>query len=131
MIAPSLFQWLDALFTKEKLEGTPPTYIMHRFLASDQDYVEAARVLGRDVREPDLVFRTWQGLLPKGRGAPRLHYAAPKKPPAEEALVSRMMVVLGESRWRCEDMVSVIRLTGRLPELYPYFGVEIPDSASR
>lgn len=122
-----LFQWLDALYTKEPRDGTPPMYVMHRFMASDRDYVEACRELGRDLREPDLIFHTWRGLLPVGKGAPRFSYVAPKKPPAEEALVQRLMRVEGERRSVCEQMVEVFRLAERLDEAYHYYGVEVPE----
>lgn len=126
-MADDLFRWLDALYTKAQPEGTPPTWMMHRFLASERDYAEAARVFGKEIREPDLVFRAWQGLLPKGGGAPRLGYVAPKKPPAEEDLVRRMMQVLGVRRGVCERMVELVRLGGRLPELYLHYGCIAPE----
>lgn len=119
-----LFRWMDALWTKEEPEGTPPTYMLHRFLASDIDLAPACRVLGLEVREPALVFKTWQGLLPRGRGAPRLAYVAPKKPPAEEALVTRMRQVTGDRRAVIEEHIALARLAGHVSELYAEFGVE-------
>lgn len=119
-----LFTWMDALWTKAEPEGTPPTFMMHRFLASDIDLAPACRALGLEVREPALVFKTWQGLLPKGPGAPRLGYAAPKKPPQEEALVTRMREVTGERRAVIEEHIALARLAGHVSALYAEFGVE-------
>lgn len=121
-----VFAWLNALWTKAKHEGTPPTFVMHRFLAAEKDYAEFARWLQLHVREPVLVFRTWQGLLPKGRGAPMLPYVAPKKPPQEEELVTRMRSVLAERRTVVEEMVSLLKLAGREADLYAEFGIEAP-----
>lgn len=119
-----LFGWLNAMFTKARPAGTPPTYMMHRFLASDRDLAPAARWLQLQVREPDLVFRVWQGLLPKERGAPRFQYVAAKKPPKEEALVTRLCSVLAESRRTVEAMLEVVKAAGQLSELYDELGME-------
>ena len=119
--------WLDALWTKRRPEGTPPTFMMHRFLASNRDYALFARYLQLDLRrEPDLIFGTWQALLPKERGAPRLSYVVAKKRPEAEALTTRMQQVLGESRVVAEEMQALVVLTGREQELYIFFGVEPP-----
>src|SRR4051812_4400329 len=83
-----LFGWLHAIWTKERPKGTPPTFMMHRFLASDRMLADVAREL-QLLREPDLIFGTWQAYLPKDKGAPKLQYVVPKKLPAEEALVTR------------------------------------------
>lgn len=125
-----LFNYMDALFTKERIEGKPPTYMMHRFLVSDRVYAPVARLLQRDVREPELVFGVWVALLPKDRGAPRLPYAAPKKPPAEEELVTRMCAVLHESRVNVEAMLSLLEAAGKLADTYREFGVEMDDNAT-
>jgi len=121
----NLFANLDALWTKRAMRR-PPMYVMHRFLASDPDLAIAARYLQQDLRGDDILFRVWQGILPRGREAPRLYYVAPKKPPQEEALVAEMMRVLSERREVVEEMVEILRLAGREDDLYPYFGVE-PD----
>lgn len=121
-----LFGWLDSLWTKKIPEGTPPTYMMHRFLASDRDLADAARELQLNVRDPKLVHRIWQGILPTGRGAPRLSYVAPKKPPQEEELIERMRQVLVESRTTVETMVEIIRESGRIAELYAEYGFKMP-----
>lgn len=121
-----LFGWLDALFTKARPDGTPPMYVMHRFLAADPDYADVARWLQLEVREPLLVFATWQALLPREPRAPRLSYVAPKKAPEEEALVSRMKEVLRESRSTVEGMIAMVQLAGREPDLYREFGVTPP-----
>lgn len=125
-----LFNYMDALFTKEPIEGKPPTYMMHRFLASEKMYAPVARLLQRDVREPELVFGVWVALLPKDRSAPRLMYVAPKKPPAEEELVTRMVAVLHESRVNVEAMLSLLEAAGKLADTYREFGVEMPDDTT-
>lgn len=118
-----LFGWMDAIWTKAKPEGTAPTYMMHRFLASDRDFAQVARTLQMQVREPNLIFAVWQALLPKGRSAPRLQYVVAKKPPAEEALVTRMREVLHESRGTVESIIAIVRLAGREQALYDEFGI--------
>jgi hypothetical protein len=126
-MADGLFTWIDAVWTKAYPDGTPPTFMMHRFLAADPDFAQAARTLQRDMRsEPHLIFGTWQALLPKGSGAPRLAYVAAKKPPAAEALTTRMMQVLGERRRVAEEMQAIVKLTGREGDLYLHFGIEPP-----
>src|SRR6266545_1554996 len=89
----ALFGFLDALWTKRVPEGTPPMFMLHRFLAADRELAEACRVVGREVRDPVLAFRTWQGLLPVARGAPRLAYVAAKRPPGMAALAARVGAV--------------------------------------
>jgi hypothetical protein len=125
-----LFGWIDALYSKKMPDGTPPTYMMHRFLASDRDLADVARVLQLELREPMLIFKTWQALLPKGR-APRFNYIAAKKPPAEEELVTKMRSVLSEKRETVETMIEMVRLSGRLDELYIEFGIKDPDAAPK
>jgi len=127
MATPDLFQWLDALYTKAALEGTPPVFMMHRFLASDRDLASAARYIQLEIRDPEIAFRTWQGLLPEGRGAPRLSYVAAKKPPEAEALTVRMIQVLGERRRVVEQMQELMAAAGHERDLYFYFGVEPPE----
>ena len=135
MAATDLFTWIDALWNKEKPEGTPPFYIIHRFLAADKNLAQAARYLQSDLRqEPQLMLGTWQALLPKGKGAPRLSYVAPKKPKAAEALTLRMMTVLGESRVVVEDMQALIEHADKMAahgslrkELYLYYGCPPPE----
>ena len=127
-MAVDLFTWLDALWNKTKPTGAPPIYIMHRFLASDQAMANAARYLQSDLRrEPSMVFSVWQGLLPKGRGAPRLSYVAAKKPKAAEELTARMMRVLGERREVVEEMQDLLTQAGLAEDLYIYFGMEPPE----
>jgi hypothetical protein len=126
MAKDDLFTWLDALWNKTQPEGIAPIRMMHRFLASDRNLADAARWLQLQVRQPDLVFRTWQGLLPQGRGAPRLSYPAPKKPPQEEVLVARMRTVLGERRQVVEGMIAIVQAAGEEEALYAQFGVEPP-----
>lgn len=121
-----LFDWLNAIFTKKRPDGTPPTYVMHRFLASDKDFAGVARALQVEVRDPHLVFGCWQALLPKDRGAPRLTYVVPKKAPEEEELVTKMRVVLSESRRTCEQILGIIQLAGREVDLYEELGVDPP-----
>lgn len=88
----------------------------------------AAHTLQLDLKRAErmMVFRVWQGLLPKGSGAPRFTYVAAKKPPAAESLTVRMMQVLGESRPVVEEMQVVIALAGKEEELYIYYGIEPP-----
>lgn len=129
-MADNLFEWIDALWTKAHPEGRPPIYMMHRFLASNRDFAIAARCLQIDLyrAEPEIAFRVWQGLLPKGRGAPRLQYVARKKPPAAEELTTKMIQVLGESRRVVEEMQTILELAHRGWGLYIYFGVTPPET---
>src|SRR5512146_2917616 len=122
-----VFMWLNALWNKSVPEGTPPTFLMHAFLAADPDMAQMARVLQSEVREPMLVFRIWQGLLPKGPAAPRwISYVKARKPPAEEKLVARMKETLAERREVCEQMLEIFKAAGRDTALYHYYGVEAP-----
>lgn len=123
MTDTGLFHWLNALWTKEVLHGTPPIYIMHRFLVSKQSLAPACRVLQNDIRDPKMAFRTWQGLLGRGEEAPRLYYSAAKKPPQVEVLVARMCRVLHERRDVVEKMVVIVQAAGREDDLYREFGV--------
>lgn len=116
--------WLSAVWTKARPEGRPPTFVMHRFLASDRDLAEAARVLQRDAPDPRVCLRIWQGLLPRGRGVPRgLRYAAPKRPPAVEALVARVMEVEDLRRELAEEAVETLAHLGRLADAHAWYGV--------
>lgn len=122
-----LFQALDGLWTKRKPSRRPPIYIMHRFLASDPDLAVAARHLQRDIRDDEMKYRVWQGLLPKGRGAPRLSYTAPKKGPEAEELVQVMMAKRAERREVVEETIKLMELMGLDRDLYYYYGVEPPE----
>ena len=125
-MATDLFTWIDALYNKTQPEGTPPMYMIHRFLASDQTLSPVARELQIDIREPDILFGVWQALLPKGGGAPRFSYVAAKKPKAAEALTTKMMRVLNERREVVEDKQEILRLVGKEYEMYVHFGIEPP-----
>jgi len=129
-MADDLFGWLDSLWTKKQPTGTPPIYVMHRFLASDRHLANAARVLRQEVREPDLIAHTWRGLLPKGPRAPRLTYVAAKKAPAAEELTTRMMANLGVRRAVAEEMQQVVELRGELADLYRCYGVKPPKEVT-
>ena len=132
-MASDLFTWLDALWNKKRPPGVPPVYMMHRFLAFEKSYAEMARFLQSDLRrEPDLVFGTWQALLPTATRAPRLGYVAVKKGKAAEELTQQMMRVLAERRVVVEEMQEVViaemAAQGKqLADLYLYFGVEPPE----
>lgn len=128
MPADDLFVWLDALWNKQHPEGTFPIFVAHRFLASNRELANAARVLSKDVREPAMVFATWQGLLPTDRGAPRLTYPAAKKRPGAEQLTLRMMATLAVRRQAAEEMQALLADAGRLEELYVEMGVQSPDA---
>lgn len=125
-MADDLFVWLDAIWNKRKPQGTFPARIAHRFLASDPDMAMLARELQLEVREPELMFRIWQGSLPRGGRAPRLAYVAAKKGPAEEELITRIKAVMSESRETVEQMVEIVKQAGRVNELYWEYGVEAP-----
>lgn len=126
-----LFGWLDALYTKVTPTGTPPTYMMHRFMASDPDLAQFARILQVQLRESMLIFKTWQALLPRGRGAPRFGYVVAKKPPEEEELITKMRSVLSERRDVCEIMLHIVRLAGREKDLYAEFGLLPPGTKTK
>ncbi len=128
MPADDLFTWLDAIWNKQHPEGTFPQFVAHRFLASNRDLANAARILSKDLRDPAMVFATWQGLLPEDRGAPRLTYPAAKKRAAAEQLTLRMMVTLGLRRQVAEEMQVLLADTGRLDELYAEMGVPSPNA---
>jgi hypothetical protein len=122
-----VFGWLDALWNKQHPPGTPPVYMMHRFLASDVEFAQVARELALTIREAELVFGVWQALLPQAAKAPRLAYAAAKKPPAAEALVARLQVVLCAGRAEAEAAVAMVRSAGQLAALYAECGLVPPE----
>lgn len=141
-MATELFEWIDALWNKKKLEGRPPTMtLLHAFLASDKDYAIYARHYQRDLSGFDILFHAWQGLLPKAPKAPRLSYVKAKRRPGlddpklrdkpEVKLTKKMMAVLGERRSVVEEMQQVVEQTGRLEELYLYYGIEPPRDVGR
>lgn len=127
-MADHLFDWMDALWTKARPVGRFPAYVAHRFLASDRELAPFVRALMMEVREPDLLFATWQGLLPHDSSAPRLPYGAPKKGPQAEELTKKMMLVRSESRETVEASQELVALSGRTLELYREYGVEPPES---
>jgi hypothetical protein len=120
----TLFNWLDSIFNRSVLQGTPPLFMMHRFLASDESYAVAARYLQQDVSDPQLAIKVWQGLVDYSPRAPRLQYVAAKAPPAAEELIGRMMTTLSIGRRRAEEMIALVRTAGELDALYAELGVE-------
>jgi hypothetical protein len=125
-MAEDLFVYLDSLWNKERPEGSPPIFVMHRFLASDRMFAPYARVLQRDISDSKMSAHTWRGMLPMSRKAPRLAYGAPKKKPAAEALVARMMEVRKVRREQAEAELDMVESVGRLLDLYVEHGVEPP-----
>lgn len=130
-MASDLFQALGVLWTKQKPASMPSFFVLHRFLASDPDFAQAAKVLQKDIREPDILLSVWQGLLPKARGAPQLTYAAAKKSPEADALVQEMMAKIPDRREVCEEIVAMFDLLGRTRELYIFYGVEPPKEKKK
>ena len=136
MAKVDLFVAIKSLWTKERLEGMPPTFIMHRFLASDRDLAPVAKDLQKSIKgsEGDAMrIQVWRGILPKGRDSPRLSYVAPKKRPSEDKLTTKMMEVLSARREVVEEMIELfkigtgtglLRVDGSLSDLYHYFGVD-------
>ncbi len=124
MAKTDLFTALDTLWTKVRLEKPPSMFIQHRFLASDPDYAQAAKVIQKDIKEPDIAIRTWQGILPRGAGSPRLSYLAPRKGKKIEELTQAMMANLRENRVTVEAMLEIYYLLGRTPELYQFHGLK-------
>ena len=124
MAKTDLFTALDTLWTKERLEKPPSMFIQHRFLASDPDYAQAAKVIQKDIKEPEMAIRTWQGILPRGAGSPRLSYVAPRKGKKIEELTQAMMANLKENRVTVEAMLEIYYLLGRTPELYQFHGLK-------
>lgn len=122
-----VFGWLDAMFTKQRPRGTPPTFMMHRFIASDKLYAPFAREV-QLLRQPDMIFGCWQALLPQDKGAPRFGYAVAKKLPAEEALITRIREVLSVRRDVAEEMYSLAADCGVTKDLYAEFGIEPPKA---
>ena len=128
MASDDLFTWLDAIWNKRKPEGTFPTFIAHRFLASDRFWANVARVIGKDVREPAMAFAVWQGLTAEEAGAPRLVYTTAKKRPEAEQLTLRIMGVMRVRRNVAEDMQRLVASAGRMDDLYKEFGIVAPDA---
>lgn len=122
-----LFGVIDALFTKAEIDSRAVTpFIVHRFLASDPGLAVAAKYLQRDLpSDPAMVFRTWQGFLPRRlSGAPRFAYVAAKKLPKADALLARVMEVEGWRREIAEQNIELWSELGTLPAVMTHYGIE-------
>lgn len=125
MASDDLFgTWIPAIWTKARPEGKPPMFMIRRFLSSERDLAEAARVLMTELADPETEFRVWQGLLPRARSAPRLSYPAPTRSAKETALVGRIMAVEAMSRRAAEEAVDMLTKLGTISDAYAWFGVE-------
>lgn len=123
-MASDLFRHLDSLWTKEAVEDTPPIYVMHRFLASERLFAPVARELQQKVRDARITAQVWRGILPRGRAAPRLAYAAPKKVRLEDnALVEAIVSHEHVRREVAEDMVELIGLQDGLATARAFYGL--------
>lgn len=125
-----LFVAFDRMFRHEPIKSedeTPPSpFIMHRFLASDRDYAQVARTVQRFLREPDMCFEFWRGVVPRGTGAPRLKYTGAKRREDAEPLVLRIMEVEGYNRREAEQAVEFLVATRNTRAACAYYGVEVP-----
>lgn len=130
-MAVDLFVWINSLWNKDRPEGSPPVFVMQRFLVSDRNLAQAARVLQRDVPDAKMMAHTWRGILPEAAAAPRMGYAAPKKGPQAEELTQRMMSVRKIRRDQAEAEQAMIDSMGLLLDLYLEYGVEPPGDLVR
>lgn len=122
-MASDLFRNLDALFTKQPVEITPPLFIINRFLAWQPHLAPFAAAISR-VRNNEMAWEIWRTALPRGSGAPRCGYPAPKVAPAAEKLV---VAILERSRLGREDAELTVELataSGQLEDLLQTYGVE-------
>ena len=71
-------------------------------------------------------LRIWQGLLPRGAGAPRLQYVAPRKGPKAEELTLAVMKEMNENRVEAEAILDLHERLGNLPALYRRYGLKVP-----
>ena len=125
MASNDLFdEWLPALWTKARLEGKAPIFIMHRFLASEPDLAVVSKELQHDFKEPAIMFRVWQGLLPRARSAPRLSYVAPKRTPDAELLVQKIMEVEHVRRDVAEAALEVLTMDDKVVAAQQYYGID-------
>lgn len=124
-MADDLFGQLDSLFSKVPIENPASPFILHRFLASDPDFAQAAAEIQKFVREPAMVQAVWQAALPRQSRSPKLQYTGPRKGKGANELVQRLMSTHAYSRAEAEEMVALVTEQGRLPEACREYGVEL------
>lgn len=129
MAAPDIFQCIEDLFAGRIPEKFPYPFILHRFLASDIDYCVAAKEIQHATTDPALVFGIWQLAVPRGP-APRVKYVGPKKSPAAEVLVARLMEVEKINRQDAEEAVQLLTMMDKVESACWEYGID-PEKAGK
>lgn len=122
-MAVDIFQAINALFAGRDMPEYPHPFILHRFLGSDPDYCMAASEIQHTVQDPDLVYGVWQHAVPRGN-PPRVKYVGPRKGPAAEELVARIMRVENISRREAEEAVEILTMANKYEEACVEYGIE-------
>lgn len=127
-MAVDIFAALDMLFRGERPEVFPSPWILQRFLASDQDFAQAAREVQDKIRGPEDTFEVWRGLVrPMGLSrAPKLTYVGPKKEKEAEGLIAAIMARKNVRRQVAEQMAELLELCGVAAQACKELGIEPP-----
>lgn len=123
--AVDLFEALGALFRGQDLPVPPSPFIMHRFLASQQEYAELAKAVQMITNDPQQVFAIWKSAV-SGR-MPRLTYVGPKTQAGAEGLVAALMEKRKVNRTEAEDLVLLLEGAGKFRDALAYYGVETEE----
>lgn len=130
-----LFDWIDAIWNKSQPAGRPPVtergaFLAHAFLAADPDGARLARELQHEVRDAEMIFKIWQGYMPRGARCPRwVEYVKLKKPPAAEKAILKVMAVYAVRREVAEQMYDIVQRAGRLKALHADLGMKPKEEA--
>lgn len=132
--ALDIFEQFNLLFQHEMVEDPPYHLILHRFLASDQDFAYWAREFTRNhIYDPLMLWKLWCSIVPPLPRAPFMRYVAPKAPKAAAGLVPRLMEVHRWSRERAEESAELmLTVVGKdaWKSLAATYGVELQDENS-
>lgn len=125
-MASDLFRAIGRLFDKRPLEpeARPSLFVVNRFLAWDLDVAPLAREVSQ-LRDDAMAWEVWRSVLPRGPGAPRLGYPAPKRAVDDEAdLVEAIMQASDLPPAAVRDVVEIAAASGQVNELKRTYGVE-------
>lgn len=120
-----LFKNIDKLYTKEPIEDPSSDFILHRFLASRQEYAEFVKEISLNIRDSDMVWALWQKMLPKAPRSPCLKYPAAKKEHPDDSFIEGLMGRFGWSIHEAREYAELIDMAGQTEEVANYYGIEL------
>lgn len=123
-MAVDLFRQMDQLFRGEEIEGDLNTFALHRFLASDPNFSQAAKQIGNNIRDDRLAVGVWKFSLPRLRKSPWFKYPAPKKTPEVEALVKKIADVENVTCVAAEEFVMVLDALKVKDAAFAHYGID-------